>query len=647
MTRGITLRQRIFLTLLPLLVPLAILGVAAMWMMHQLGSRIDVILRENYQSVLAMQDLKEALERIDSSFQFLLVAQQLNERDERESLENKARTAFAANWLRFNAALAKEQANLTIHPREDEFVSRLTELAQQYRAQGDDFFRQASAGQVRHEAYYGDSQLYDSFVEIKQLADDILQLNQSTMKQASDDASRLAASSRVWLSAGFVIAVLLAALAAWQTIRTTLRPIIAVKEAAAGISAGNLDQIVPVFSHDELGQLAEAFNVMAHHLREYRRSQSAHLLRAQKTVQAAIDSFPDATLVIDSEGRVEMANPAARRLLGVAPRHAGSPAAGIWQPPEPLRMPLEQALLGQRDYLPDEFDKIILLGEAGSEHAYLPRILTIREPAGQTLGAAVVLQDVTRLRLLDQVKSNLVATASHELKTPLTSVRLAVHLLLEESVGPLNPKQTELILDARENCERLLAMVNNLLDLARLEQGSQQLEIEQASPAALLRDVADMVQARGEDKGVEISVDVPTGLPQIAVDIKRMGHALRNLAENAVTYTDRGGKVRLSAAADRDSVTLTVRDTGCGIATEYLPRIFEKFFRVPGQSRDGGTGLGLAIVREIVAAHGGTIECESEPGSGTIFRIRLSKTHSGADAPFVSGEADRSIEAAV
>ena len=282
-------------------------------------------------------------------------------------------------------------------------------------------------------------------------------------------------------SIGFAVALaaafVLAGFAAWQTVRTILRPIQAMTHAALGISAGNLNQIVPYHSRDELGQLAEAFNTMTRHLRDVRQSQSARLLRAQQTTQATVDSFPDPVIVIDSEGYVEMANPAARRLLGVLPKQHGHPTSGTWQPPEPLRQPLADALQAQRDYSPDGFDRVILLGSNGRERAVLPRILSIRDPYGNTLGAAVVLQDVTRLRLLDQVKSNLVATASHELKTPLTSIRLAVHLLLEESVGPLTAKQTELLLDARENSERLLAMINNLLDLARLEQGSRQLDL--------------------------------------------------------------------------------------------------------------------------------------------------------------------------
>ncbi len=625
---SITLRQRILMTLLPVLILLCILGGAGVLLLRQLGGSIDVILRENYDSVIAMQDLKESLERIDSSFQFMLVAQGVQDQQERHALAKRARQQFDENWDKFEHAQAKEQANVTIHPTEDGLVEKLTALSRRYREQGQAFVQRASAEEIRHQDYYGEDGLYDLFLDIKTQADDILQLNQQEMKRASQEASDSASQSLIWLSVGLGVAMLLAGLSAWQTIRSTLRPIQAVTHAALGISAGNLDQVVPVFSRDELGQLAEAFNNMARHLRDYRQSQSAHLLRAQRTSQATIDSFPDAVLVIDSAGRVEMANPAARRLLGIAPREKDQHLSAIWQPPEQLREPLNEALQGQHDYLPEGFEHIILWGGEGFERALLPRILTIHDPDGRALGAAVLLQDVTRLRLLDQVKSNLVATASHELKTPLTSVRLAVHLLLEEATGPLTPKQTELLLDARENSERLLAMVNNLLDLARLEQGWRQLDALPESPGSLLRAAADAFRARANDKNVEVAVAVAEGLPPVVVDKERIGHAFQNLLDNALAYTDAGGRITLSAEADAEAVVFSMSDTGIGIATEYLPHVFEKFFRVPGQSRGSGTGLGLAIVNEIVAGHGGTITCESTPAVGTTFRIRLPAAHS-------------------
>ena len=236
---------------------------------------------------------------------------------------------------------------------------------------------------------------------------------------------------------------------------------------------------------------------------------------------------------------------------------------------------------------------------------------------------AVLLEDVTRFRLLDEMKSNLVATVSHELKTPLTSIRLAVHMLSEEAVGPLSPKQMELVLDARDNAERLLTMINNLLDLARHERGRTGLEMELASPATLLRAAADAVRARADDSGIAIVFDVQPDLPAVSVDSSRMEHALQNLLDNALSYTERGGRIVLSATAHDNFVSIAIADTGSGISPEHVPHIFDRFYRVPGRSRIGGTGLGLAIVREIVIAHGGTIECESQLNKGTTFRILL------------------------
>lgn len=614
---ALTFRRRIFLTLVPPFLLLLVLGVAGVVLLSRLGNSTGRILRENYDSVLAMERLNEALERIDSSFQIALSAAG------DEALQRQARRQYDQNWQLYFEYLRTEQGNITV-PGERELAGRLASLTDEYRQRGDRFFGGSEAPAERRQAYYGTPDgLFAAFGQIKEVKEQILRLNQNNMEVASREAQRIAASSLGWFGAGMALAIALAALSAWHTIRTTLVPLQAVKQAALGISQGDLDQVIPYVGNDELGQLSQAFNSMAHHLREFRQSQSAQLLRAQRTIQATIDSFPDAVLVIDFDGNVEMANPAARRLLGVVPKQKGHPASGIWIPPELLREPLEHTLRGAGDFLPEGFDRAIALGSAGHDRTVLPRILTIRDPQGLALGAAILLQDVTRFRLLDQIKSNLVATASHELKTPLTSIRLAVHVLLEEATGPLTAKQTELLIDARENSERLLAMINNLLDLARLEQGTRQLNVEGVAPQALLQRASDAIRPRADDRGVEIVVDAPANLPAAAVDAERLGHALRNLLENALTYTDRGGKISLQAETDHEALTISVADTGIGIPPEHLSHLFEKFFRVPGQSRGTGTGLGLAIVHEIVTAHGGSITCESAPGAGTVFRLRL------------------------
>jgi len=617
------LRYRIYVTLLPLLLLLCGLGAGGVVLLYQLSGRIDEILRENYDSIVAMEKLKEALERIDTSFQFALLARGSQDPLDKAKYEARAREDFEQNWLRYKDALRAEQKNITIHPREDELVAQLEALTKRYRRLGQAFYEGQPNEEVRFRAYEAPDGLLATFKQIKSTADDVVRLNQDNMKEADDAAKRTAHSALVWFAAGLALAAVLGGFSAWYTVRTILRPIAAITQAAQGVSAGNLDQVVPYLARDELGQLAQAFNTMTRHLRDYRRSNYSRLLRAQRTSQASIDSFPDPVLVVDDLGQVEMANPAARRLLGVEPGQGNQQAPTRWQPPEPLRQALQEALQGQRDYLPEGFHHAVQMGTDGREQSFLPRILTIRDPYGNTLGAAVLLQNVTRFRLLDQVKNDLVATVSHELKTPLTSLRLDLHLVLEEAIGPLTPKQTELLLDARENAERLLAIVNNLLNLARLEQKREFLDLRPEPPSDLLQRAADTIAPRAEDKGVVVSVEAPLDLPPVAADAQRLGYALSNLLDNAITYTDRGGRISLSAAANGDQVVLTVTDTGVGIPPEHLPRVFERFFRVPGQSSHAGTGLGLAIVREIVAVHEGTITCTSQPGAGTTFIITL------------------------
>ena len=607
-----TFRRRIIVAMLPLFALLVVLGGTGTLLIYRLGGGIDQILRENYASVVAMRDLNEALERIDSSFQFALAGR-----------TEQSHEQYKTNWKLYEAALGIEQNNITL-PGEGNLVDQLTKLTDGYRRQGDEFFKQA--GQPRSKLYFGEEKepgLYGIFRQIKSVSGDILRINQDNMEEADRQARQMARSSLIWYGGGLAIGIALAVFLVASTIRTLLHPIRAVTESAAAIGAGDLDQIVPISSEDELGQMAATFNTMARQLREYRNSHKAQLIRAQQTSQATINSFPDPVLVVDLQQHVELANPVARRLFGALPDETQTDIPLVWQPPEPLRQPLADALQNQREYLPEGFDKAIPLPVGEETHSFLPRILLIRDSEGATLGAAVLLEDITRFRLLDEVKSNLVATVSHELKTPLTSIRLVLHLLLEETLGPLSPKQLELLVDARDNAERLLVMINNLLDLARLEQGRSQLRLHPERPAALVQTAMESFQPRAAGQGIELSIDVPGDLPQVAVDADQFQHALQNLLDNALAHTRQGGQIAISARRCDTRVAISVADTGSGIPAQYLPFVFERYFRVPGDTTQGGSGLGLTIVKEIITAHGGTVECDSQPGEKTVFRVVL------------------------
>jgi two-component system, NtrC family, sensor histidine kinase KinB len=620
---ALSLRNRILLTVVPLVVLLAALGSVGLWLLYRTGGRIDAILKENYESVKAMFRLNEALERIDSSFQFALAGR-----------EAEARKQYDSEWGNFEKQVHIEENNVTILPLEQELVDRLRSLKDDYRAAGGRFYAHPPGSPERSDDYFGrpgTTSLLSRFGEIKKVSGEILRINQENMEDASRQAKSTARITLAGFGIGLAALVLLSAGVAWQLMRSILRPIGEVTRAAQAIGSGRLEARVPVIGGDELGQLGSAFNGMSAQLREYRQSDTARLVRARKTAQATIDSFPDPVLVIDPEGRVELANPAAGELLGVGAPRDGQPSP-VWQPPEALRGPLGEALHAQRASLTASFDQAVTFRLNGEDRAYLPQVRPIRDPAGDTLGAAVVLNDVTKFRLLDQYKSDLVATVSHELKTPLTSVRLAVHVLLEEKVGSLTPKQAELLVDARDNAERLLRQIEQLLALARLQQAEGGVPFRPEDPLALLRHAADVVRSRADDKHVELVVEGDAPLPAVAIEPERIQLALGNLFENAVTYTPTGGKITATASATPNGqVTLTVADTGIGIPAEYLPHVFERFFRVPGQSEGTGTGLGLAIVKEIVTAHHGEISCESAPGKGTVFRIALPVWTAAAD----------------
>jgi two-component system, NtrC family, sensor histidine kinase KinB len=611
-----SLRRRLILSLTPFGILLVVLGTVGLAVLFHMGGRIDAILKENYVSVQAMHQLNENLERMDLSLQLALAGR-----------DTGAQTQFDTNWAEFDKQFRIEENNITILPIEQDLVDRLRPLKDDYRKRGTQFFAQPAGSPARAQQYAGgpnDPGLLDRAREIRNISDEILRINQENMEEARDTARATARVALLGLGGALLILGTVFAALTWYLLRSILGPIRTVTEAARSIGAGRLEMEVPVLTRDELGQLAQAFNAMTRQLRGFRQTNLARLMRAQRTAQATIDSFPDPVLVVDPEGRFELANPAARALFGASSPTNEQPGA-VWHPPEQLREPVHQALIAQRPHLTESFDQVVTFRSGGEDRAYLPQVRPIRDLEGDTLGAAIVLNDITRFRVLDQFKSDLVATVSHELKTPLTSVRLAIHVLLEETVGALTPKQTELLVDARENAERLLRLIEHLLALAQLQRPEHSSTLQSADPVSVLRRTAEAATARAEDKHVEIVVAEGKPTPAVAADEERLSLALANLVDNAVTYTPAGGKITLAAdtLSGGARVAISVSDTGVGIPAEHLPHVFDKFFRVPGQSAEGGTGLGLSIVKEIATAHHGDVTCESVPGVGTTFRIIL------------------------
>ncbi len=279
-------------------------------------------------------------------------------------------------------------------------------------------------------------------------------------------------------------------------------------------------------------------------------------------------------------------------------------------------------LSGKGTFVPRGFEDAVQLNTLLGDRYFLPRATPVYESRGVIVGATVFLQDVTRLRRFEELKNDVVATIAHEFRTPLTSLRMAVHLCTEQVAGPLTEKQAELLHAAREDCDRLQSMVDDLLDMSRIEAGRVELYPLPTPVGWLTENAVEQFKSEAETRGVRLSVDIPVPEIRVLADHERVGHVFSNLIKNALRHTEREGSVSLGASLTNGAVRFTVTDTGNGIARKYHERLFEKFFQVP-EGDVKGTGLGLFIAKEIVRAHGGDIGVESEPGKGSTFWFTL------------------------
>lgn len=587
-----------------LLLIIVVIGIQGIIHLTRLGESIDVILRENYRSVVACQEMKDSLERIDSGILFIL----LGDVGQGEAL-------ISQNTRTFERALQAESNNVTL-PGESEKVTLIQQSFRQYKAYLKEIEQTDIQLAVRREIYF--QRLLPLFQQIKRTADEALRMNQDNMNEANDRAHNIAVLARrqmyILLLAGCVVAIGFFFL----TSRWVLMPINRLIKSADEIGRGNLDLVVQSSSRDEIGHLSEAFNAMAANLREFRRSDEAKFFRIQHAMQQAFDSLPDSVAVLDSDGRVEVATSLAREAFGINPNSTVND----------LQFPLivdiyRRAMKFGHTAVPEDAKSIIQQFVKGEERFFRPEAIPIMDREGQATGVVLVLKDVTQMWQQDEMKRGIISTVSHQLKTPLTSIRMAIHVMLEEKVGPLTEKQVELLLAAREDSDRLYTILSNLLDISRIEAGRASMHLQKQYPNTLVLDAVNQFTLAAHDRGVTIRTNLQGDLPEVWVDQAQIGHVFSNLLTNALRYTDPGGVITVSAKTDDHFVSFGISDTGKGIPPEYLNRVFEQFFRVPDQDKDTGAGLGLAIVKEIVEAQGGTVSVKSTEGRGTTFSFTL------------------------
>jgi signal transduction histidine kinase len=600
------LRTRLFFGLLPLLLVIVAIGGYAIHVCRQLAGPMQSELVANYRSALGCRDMRASATLMSNAAFY-----QGNDPIGSRKALDQSRSAFTQELMSQSAASAGTQRSHLVEDLDTAFQN-FSALCDRALAGG------GAASLVDFRA--NQDALYRVFDALNR----ITASDYAASREIEARAEHLETTAVGILSVTIGLAVGLSAILAWALASSLLMPIKALTASATALGEGDLDIQVPEFSRDELGSLARSFNAMAAHLRGYREATVARVLRTQRTMEATLTTALEPLFVVSSEGVIEIRNPAAEELSKGPDFEAGLP--------ENLAGPLALVLEKGEHYLPTDYSRVVTFRVGREDRHYLPRILAIGDKLTEFKGAAVILQDVTKFRLLDDVKTNLVGTVSHELKTPLTSLRMAVYLLLEKTLGPLSPGQTEMLESARDDADRLLRILDSLLDLTRLEAGASELERSPVSVEELLRAVSDEARAFISLAGQNLVVHQEPGLGEISVDATRLRHVFINLLSNASKYSPDGGSIVLSAAAaPLGFIRFSVRDHGNGIPPEVVPRLFDRFYRVPGQSKPGA-GIGLAIAREIVVAHGGSISCVAAEGGGTEFYFLIPTTDVSARA---------------
>lgn len=583
------------------------LGVLGAWSARTLSQMSTVsgrIIAENYDSVVAAQNMKESLERQDSAALFDL----LGERD-------RASQQASEHRARFDAAFATAAANIT-ETGEPEAIQSIRRGRDEYYRRYDEF---VNASGDRTALYF--QSLEPQFNRVRSDADRLLRLNQEAMRRKAAAAARIA---RRWffvtlaLGLGLMVAGVAIELSLSKAI---VGPVAQLTAATTRLASGELDTAVPVHSGDEIGTLAVGFNRMAERIRELRRSDLGKLLIAQQTTEATIDSLYDPVIVADGEGLVTRINPAAERLFGARTDTLGKSIDTVAHDPR-IAQSVADVLRSQVPAASEDAAAVLPWAVDGARRAFRIRSTPMKDADGRLVGVVTLLEDITHLSEVSRLKSEFIAAASHELRTPLTSVQMGIHLLLESNTGILNERQQEILQVCREDTARLDRLMRELLDLSTIESGAVAPQLVPTQLATLLADAINPVRLQAEARGVRLDIEVLPDLPQVAVDRSQIERVIGNLVTNAMRATPAGGTITVAATPRADEVAISVTDSGAGIPRDYLPRIFEPFVQVPHMP-GGGAGLGLTISRRIVEGHGGRLTVQSEPGRGSTFTFTV------------------------
>lgn len=596
------LTQKLILGFGSVLVTLLLIAIILGIFLTSRSRVMEQVQRENYNSVRYCDNMKNALDEIQA------IAQSYPQKntDILNAIE-KAQKDFLVN--------ASAQVNNSYIEGEQDITLAAAESGKKLFQFSRRLFEDST---IADPAGYYHDEIFPEYQRCRNLVSEVSQMNLANFVRVNAQVQSALLAMRTTIVILLATGILFSGTFIIVMARGMVRPLMQLRDSVHQIETGNLDLLIQSNGHDEIGQLALAFNSMTAKLRNFRELEKQRLIRTEQTTQVAIDSLPDAVAVLDVQGRIEISNRSAQVHFQLTP---GSNIHTIR--PDWAKMFLEPVLTSKSSVVPDGYRSAIQIFDENGEHFLLPRSVPMFDASENLIGVTLILVEITHLRKADEFKSGLLSAVSHELKTPLTSIRMVMRMLLDARIGPLNEQQHTLLDAAKIDSERLVRTVEDILTIGRVEAGRTRVEKVDVLSADILNRAITSVESTAGERAIKIIRKIDDSTLRVHVDMNLMSCALANLLSNAIKYSPAGSTVKVSIIKQDGTIEFAIEDQGPGIPEEYKKMIFEKFVRIPTADGPSGVGLGLAIASEIAQLHGGAIRLAATSKNGSIFILQL------------------------
>lgn len=607
-----TLKGKVSVLYLSLVVLIAIVGITASVNLFNLSRAIDGLMIANYKSINAATKMTEAIERQDSA---VLIYINVDTQKGKDLFANNNEEFLKWYNVDANNVTEKGESELvdTIKTSYTNYVKLFLDL-QEIRS---------GQGTAKANEFYNTKMMPD-FINTKDELKKLSLINEKAMFRSKDLATENAQNS-MYLVLGISIFAIIGGFAVSRFFTNRfLMPITLLTKTMKLIKAGDLNQQANINTKDEIGELSVEFNNMTRRLQQYEQSTLGKLLAEKNKSLAIVKSISDPLVVLDPDYRIILLNDAFEKIFNVSEEVLSNKHFL-----EGIRNGEIFDFISSTFKSGDETQQKIFLVNTNIEEYYFNIILTtVKDNNANLSGMIAIFQNVTQLKELEKIRTDFIATISHEFKTPLTSIIMGTDVLMDEGMGELNDDQRQFLQVIREDGDRLSKLVNDLLELTRIESGKAVFKFQEYAIDDIIECAVKPFYQLAEQQDKILYFNCEEENSHVIADFEKITWVLNNLISNALKYTNAGDEISVSAIEKADMMYITVKDTGMGIPEEYIDKIFEKFVQVKdGDIEIRGTGLGLAVVKEIIEAHQGEIWCESQLdlGSSFIFTLNIAE----------------------